>query len=85
MENVMCPNCGSSIHKSNFAYNEGKSYYECEDCGNTFSDDDIVYCDECGDQVIESERIDYNGMIFCSKDCVENHKKKTQKTCIIQK
>lgn len=75
MENVVCPHCGSNMIKSDFDYNQGISYYECDDCGNTFSDDDIVYCDECGDQVIESERIDYDGMVFCSKDCVENYKK----------
>lgn len=76
MEKIKCPNCGSDMVNGGIDYNQGKRYYECEECGNTFSDDNIVYCDECGDQVIESDRIDYDGMVFCSKECAEFHKKK---------
>ena len=79
MENVMCPHCGSNSLKNAVDEANIKKTYHCNNCKSIFTDDDIVYCDECGDQVIESERIDYNGMIFCSKDCVENHKKKIAK------
>ena len=75
MENIICPHCGSDMLISDFDYNSGKIYYECQECNNTFSENDIVYCDECDEQIVEGYGIEYDGMIFCSKKCLEKYKK----------
>ncbi len=73
---ILCPHCGSDM-VANKGYNYDTSYldYECEECGNQFTNNDVVYCDECGSQVIEDNRIDYDGLVFCSKECAESYKK----------
>lgn len=35
----------------------------------------LSFCDECGEQLLKDEAIVYDGMQFCSEECLENYKK----------
>ena len=41
-EEEMCPSCGSIDFSSDYRYERGRTYYECNDCGETGDQDDFV-------------------------------------------
>lgn len=73
MDELICPNCGSEMVGAEYDYDDGHIHYECYECGNTFVDTSLVYCDECGHQVTDFESVEHDGMVFCSKECKEKY------------
>lgn len=76
MEDIVCVNCGSELVKKDFDYNDGLIHYECDECGHRFTDSDILYCDECGKQMLSDEQIDTDVMSFCSNECFKKYLEK---------
>lgn len=75
MSNFKCIFCGSDMVESGLDYDDGKIHCKCQECGETFTDVHISFCDECGKQLLKDEAIVYDGMQFCSEECLENYKK----------
>ena len=70
----MCPYCGSTELNSDFNYDIADVIYECKDCGKEFRDCDCQYCDGCGEQINPNEeKIECDGMVYCSNECQENN------------
>ena len=67
---VFCPNCEWTDVEKNYNYDTALIDYECKECGHTFTDDDLMFCDECGEQIPNNKVINSDGMMFCSVDCV---------------
>ena len=76
MNKVKCPICGSDMVISEFDYNDGLNHYECEECGHSFTNKDLMFCDECGEQIILSEKLYSDGFDFCSEKCKHNYEQK---------
>jgi DNA-directed RNA polymerase subunit RPC12/RpoP len=51
MSTIHCIECGHHDLDRNYNYDTGRVEYECQFCGETFTDDDIIYCEHCGEQV----------------------------------
>lgn len=69
--NTRCIHCGSENIEKDYDYDYGIVRYVCIDCDEEFTDDDIVICENCGNQIVEGERrIDHDGYTFCSNECV---------------
>ena len=67
-ENIVCPICESEELDKNYNYDTAHTDYECKECGHTFTEDSLIFCDQCGKQVIGNP-IWSEGMTFCSMDC----------------
>lgn len=78
MENIRCIHCGSDMVISDYDYNQGIMYYECQECGTEFNEKQITSCDECGEQIIEGEGIYSDGMIFCSDECINKYNEESK-------
>lgn len=70
---VRCIKCGSDDVYSDYNYDFGKLYYECNECGESFSEDDLSYCDMCDEQVLPDEIKTVDGMVFCSEECMNEY------------
>ena len=51
-EKVYCPECGHDDIDSNYNYDYANMEYECRYCGETFTDNEIVHCEICGEQIL---------------------------------
>jgi transposase-like protein len=49
---TICPYCGSDNVDGNYNYDTANVEYECNFCGETFTDKDLVYCEKCGVQLM---------------------------------
>lgn len=56
MDTIFCPECGHSKYiDRNYNYDTAQVEYECLFCGETFTDNEIVHCDICGEQILFGE------------------------------
>lgn len=64
---AVCVYCGSFELSKNFDYDTAHTHYECEDCGGTFTEQDLRFCDICGKQILKGEE-HYNedNFLVCS-------------------
>lgn len=65
---VFCPYCGSEELDNNYNYDTANTDYECKICGETFTHNDIVYCEDCGEQIMFDDIVNNGGSIICP-DC----------------
>ena len=65
---VKCPKCGSDLVDSNYNYETSHTDHKCEECGNTFTESDLHYCEDCGCQIIDIETFVLFNDILC-EDC----------------
>lgn len=66
---IRCVNCGSQMIDKNFNHAHGHTAYKCNECGTTFYQMDITYCEECGEQIIDGmEDFVFLDKTLC-KDC----------------
>lgn len=51
-----------------------RTFYECSDCGKSFSDADKVKCSQCGETIEDMKTaIHIDGETFCSNVCAEEY------------
>ena len=56
MNTIFCPECGHSKDiDRNYNYDTAQTEYECGFCGETFTDNERVYCEICGEQILFGE------------------------------
>lgn len=67
MDKIYCINCGSDMVESNYNYSTAHTDYECQECGEKFTNVDITFCEDCGRQIVEEEFV-FLDEILC-KDC----------------
>ena len=67
MKQVFCIHCGSDMVENNYNYETSNTDFTCKECGETFTNLDIPYCEECGEQIIDEEFVFLNETLC--KDC----------------
>lgn len=65
---IHCPHCGSDDVIKNYNYDTALIDYECRECGADFTDNNLQFCDGCGEQIIGNGIWD-DGYLFCSMEC----------------
>ena len=52
MKTIHCIECGHHDLDRNYNYDTARVEYECKFCGETFTDDDVIYCEVCDKQIL---------------------------------
>lgn len=74
MEKIRCIHCGSDMVLKGYDYDNGIIRYECQECGEDFTENDIKRCEVCDKQVLDNEYLEYDDTKFCSDDCLKKYK-----------
>ena len=69
---IVCPICESENLDKGYNYDTALIDYECKECGHTFNDKSLIFCDQCGKQIIGNP-VWSDGMTFCSMDCCNTY------------
>ena len=73
-KHLFCPYCGSEELNSNYNYDTANLEYECEFCGEEFTDMQLVYWEDCDEQIMFDDIVNYQGEILCP-ECYEHRTK----------
>lgn len=71
---MICPLCGSEFITLE-SVDLGKRYFHCDECDSSFTDDNIVYCEICNQQIIDGEKVILDDMTICM-DCAKKNAEK---------
>lgn len=72
MEKIYCPNCGWEVKDLDYNYETGNTDFYCHECGERFSDAQLVFCDDCGEQIIGNDGMFTGDSIVC-KNCMDKY------------
>lgn len=70
-KHIFCPYCGGEQINTNYNYDTANLDCECEFCGEEFTDKQLVYCDDCNEQIMFDDIVRYHGEILCP-ECHEH-------------
>lgn len=68
-----CHFCGSTNVERNYNYDTAYLDFECKDCGETYNETILIYCDRCDCQIPQDEVENLNGDVLC-EECYELRK-----------
>lgn len=66
MDKIFCPECGCTELIRNYNYDTANVEYECQFCDHCFTDRELVFCEDCGKQIMSGISITLNGDVLCS-------------------